>query len=106
MVSAEVETIICAIFQNADSTENGTMALTHQPNSQEIADVLMVLTIEIVAVLSPTTDVADEKLEAIASALLTTSLGMVQGSRRDLVAAMAKNLIQTEDGAQIGGDGE
>ncbi|KAF0181008.1 MAG: hypothetical protein IV086_18815 [Hyphomonadaceae bacterium] len=70
--------------------------------SQELVDVLMVLTTEIVSALEPADERADAALETVASRLLDMAGKMLPGSRRDLIAALAKNLIQTEDGASPG----
>lgn len=77
-------------------------ALKSPVTGQEVADLMTMIIVEIVAVLEPDTSVADVKLEDLASNLLTLSGRLRdQGDRRlsAFIRTTAQQLIQTETGA-------
>ena len=65
----------------------------------ELADVLSILTTEIVAACIKSSPEADAALEDIASQLLTFSDNLIAGNRKDFIGMIARRLIQTESGA-------
>lgn len=77
--------------------------MTDQPVTQkELAEVLMVVVIETMDAISPDASIVDQRLENIASRLLNFVNAMQAGNSRDILASLAKNLIQTEGPAQAG----
>lgn len=73
--------------------------LTAPASRQEVVDLITFVLIETVAAVSPTSDIADERLEDIASKLLSLSdrITGAPGSAL-LIRATAQQLIQTEAG--------
>ena len=66
---------------------------------REVVDLLTVAILETVAALAPTSKVADENLEDIASQLLTLSGKFTNLRLSALLGAIAQQLIQTEAGS-------
>lgn len=66
----------------------------------DLAHVLMVLSIEIVATLSEDVDNADQKLESIANGLLEQADEMPPCAVKEIVTMLSVCLIQTESPAQ------
>lgn len=69
------------------------------PAIQEIADAIALVAVEVVAVLSPDTDVADTRLEELASRLVELVAAMPKGATRRIISGVAETLIATEEGA-------
>lgn len=69
-------------------------------SGQDLADALTLVIIELVAALSPSTKVADEKLDDVAGQLLTMASNLTNNPRLALlIRTTAQQLIQTEAGA-------
>lgn len=73
-------------------------ALQQYVRVQDVADAMMWVVMETVAVLVPDTAKADVLLEDIASRLLETAQNLPAYSGRAIIQATAQNLIQTEAG--------
>ena len=73
---------------------------TGSPSRQDVADLVYLVTLEIVASLSSTPADADRALEEIASRLLDFANEVRDDhSLKPLILATVTNLIQTEEGA-------
>lgn len=68
-------------------------------STQDLAELLTLVLIEVVAALQPVPEIASEKLEDIAGRLLDAANGLIPGTPRDAVLALAQQLIKTEPGA-------
>lgn len=70
-------------------------------SAREAVSLLNVLVLEIIAALEPDTKKAEEALQDVGSAILTTANGMAQGRHAQLLRALADMLIGTEDSGLV-----
>jgi hypothetical protein len=66
---------------------------------REVADVVALVAIELVATLVPDLDQAEARLEDFAGRLMDVASQMPKGTQRELMGAIAETLIATEEGA-------
>ena len=66
---------------------------------REVADVMALFAMELVATLIPEEAIAEAKLEDLAGRLLDVAAVLPTGRQRELMGAIAETLVATEAGA-------
>ncbi|PSJ42137.1 hypothetical protein [Allosphingosinicella deserti] len=64
----------------------------------DLGKVVSLVILEVVAAISPTPAIADEKLETIANRLISASEQMVSGGSKEALRCVAEMLIQSDAG--------